>query len=134
MRTNRLLTLALFIVLCFALVPLALAFAQTVGGVPSPAPAAPSSPAGWKGLVALALNSFVVLGLVQLIKVKLPLIREAAPWALPILAVVLGPLVAMGQSALGSYLGAPVDLSPLVALFTGGAAVAANQVAKQIGT
>lgn len=85
----------------------------------------------WKPLAAMAINTIVVAGVVQAIKVYAPGLRAGLPWLLPVIAVVAGPAVAVAQSALAGWLGVPIDLSPLLGLATGGAAVAANQVVKQ---
>ena len=86
----------------------------------------------WKNLIAMFLNTVGVLLLTQLIKVGVPIIRSAAPWLLPILATLAGPVVAVVQNLLAQWIGLPIDLSPLVALGTGGAAVAMHQTFRQM--
>ncbi len=49
-----------------------------------------------------------------------------------IIAGAIGPAVAAGQNALFGMLGVEIDLSPVLALFTGATAVAINQVGKQV--
>lgn len=86
---------------------------------------------GWREVVGMFINTVGVLLLTQLIKVGVPIIRSAVPWLLPIIAIFAGPVVAVVQNALAGWLGLPVDLSPLLGLATGGAAVAMNQTWKQ---
>ena len=85
----------------------------------------------WKVLLAMFINTVLVLALTQGIKVYVPGIRAAVPWLLPIIATFVGPVVAVIQNALAGWLGVPIDLSPLLGLATGGAAVAMNQTWKQ---
>jgi len=82
-------------------------------------------------LGAAAINSVGVLAVVQLIKSYAPKLKVQLPWLIPIIAGAVGPAVAAGQNALGAYLGIPIDLSPIVAVFTGATATAMNQVYKQ---
>lgn len=85
----------------------------------------------WKLLLAMFINTVLVLGLTQLIKVYVPGLRAAVPWVLPIIATFAGPVVAVVQNALAGWLGAPIDLSPLLALATGASATTLNQIYKQ---
>ena len=85
----------------------------------------------WKPLLAMFINTVLVLGLTQVVKVYVPGIRAAVPWLLPIIAIFAGPVVAVAQNAMAGWLGVPIDLSPLLGLATGGAAVAMNQTWKQ---
>ncbi len=85
----------------------------------------------WKILVAGLINSVIVVGLVQAIKLYWPSIRERIPALLPIFAAALGPAVAVAQNTISGWLGVPIDLSPLVGAFTGAAAVAIHQVGVQ---
>jgi len=82
-------------------------------------------------LIAGFINTVLVLALVQLLKVKVPILKENVPWLLPIVAGGIGPVVAAGQNALFAWLGVPIDLSPIAAIFTGATATAVNQVGKQ---
>jgi len=82
----------------------------------------------WKELIAAAINTIVVLGVVQFLKIKIPVLREKIPWLFPILAMVIGPIIALVQSTLAGWLGIPIDLSAIVGLFSGGAAVAIHQI------
>ena len=88
----------------------------------------------WKPLLAMFINTVLVLGLTQVVKVYVPGIRAAVPWLLPIIATFAGPVVAVVQNAVAGWLGVPIDLSPLLGLATGGAAVAMNQTWKQATT
>jgi len=74
----------------------------------------------------------LVLLAVEVIKMVLPMLDEFVPWMLPIIAAAIGPVVAMLQGYLQAWLGLPIDLSPIVAIFTGGSAVALYQVKHQI--
>ncbi len=85
----------------------------------------------WKTLFGALINTVIVMGLVQLIKIYIPKINLAIPWLLPLLAAVIGPIVALIQTAIAGWLGVPIDLSALVAVFTGGSAVALYQIGKQ---
>jgi uncharacterized membrane protein YdcZ (DUF606 family) len=128
-RQSILLMMLSAFVVGFAMTLAGLALAQTPAPVPVPAPAV----FDWKVLVAGLINSVLVVGAVQLIKVSLPKLRESVPWALPLIAMVGGPLLVWGQNQLMTVLGVPVDLSPLMGVLTGGTAVALNQVVKQTG-
>mgnify|MGYP001570446798 FL=1 len=86
----------------------------------------------WKPLLAMAINTVGVMLVTQLIKTGIPIIHSAVPWLLPILATLAGPVVAVLQSLLAGWVGVPIDLSPLLGLATGGAAVAMHQVHRQI--
>jgi len=83
-------------------------------------------------VIAALINSVLVLLVVQVLKTAIPKLKESIPWLIPILAGAIGPAVAAGQNALFAWLGVPIDLSAIVAIFTGGTAVAINQVGKQI--
>ena len=85
----------------------------------------------WQQIVANLINTVLVLLAVEGIKKVLPIINASVPWILPIIAAVIGPAVALIQGYVGSWLGVNVDLSPIVAIFTGGSAVALYQVGKQ---
>lgn len=91
-----------------------------------------TEPEVWKPILAGFINTTLVLVLVQLCKAAIPSLRSAVPWLIPVIAGALGPLVAVGQSWLGTWLGIPVDLSPVVAVFTGATATAVHQVGKQL--
>ena len=85
----------------------------------------------WNLIIAGAINSVLVLLVVQFLKIKIPGIREKAPWLFPVLAMVIGPLIALAQSALASWLGVPIDLSMIAGLFTGATATALHQIKVQ---
>jgi hypothetical protein len=86
----------------------------------------------WGEAGAAAITSVGVLIAVQAIKYFLPMLRARYPWAIPIIAVVAGPALAQLTTLLFGILGHPVDLSPIVAVLTGAAAVTINQVGKQV--
>jgi len=86
----------------------------------------------WQPIVANLINMVLVLVAVELIKKSIPIINASIPWLLPIIAAVIGPVVALIQSYLGAWLGVNIDLSSIVAVFTGGSAVALYQFGKQL--
>jgi hypothetical protein len=83
-------------------------------------------------IMAALINSVLVLLVVQRLKNGIPILKQSVPWLIPILAGAIGPAVAAGQNALFSWLGVPIDLSAIAAIFSGASAVAINQVGKQI--
>lgn len=85
----------------------------------------------WKQLVAVILNTAGVVLVVQLLKFFLPILKERYPWALPIIATLVGPGVAYLQITVAGWAGVDVDFTPVVAALTGGMAVAAHQVKAQ---
>lgn len=86
----------------------------------------------WNQIAAALINSVLVLMAVQFLKVKgLPWLNLNAPWVLPLIAILIGPLMQMLTNYLVGMLGYPIDLSPIVGLFTGGMAVALHQIGKQ---
>ncbi len=82
-------------------------------------------------LIAGFINTVLVLAIVQLLKIKISWLKERVPWLIPIMAGAIGPAVAAGQNALFAWLGVPIDLAPIAAIFTGATATAINQVGKQ---
>jgi len=83
----------------------------------------------WKEIITWALP-FIIMGLVQLIKATKPQWKSYLPIIAPALGVIL-PIVA---SALSGWIGAPVDLSPILIAFgimAGSAAAGLNQIPKQ---
>jgi len=86
----------------------------------------------WQYFVALLLNSFIIVGAVQLLRFFFPYLKERIPWVLPIIAVSIGPLMAMATTAVSAALGHPVDFSPIAGVFAGGSAVAIHQFGKQV--
>ncbi len=82
--------------------------------------------------MALLLNSFVIVAAVQLLRFFFPVLKERIPWALPLIAVIIGPLMAMVTTAVSAALGYPVDFSPIAGVFAGGSAVAIHQFGKQL--
>ncbi len=93
----------------------------------------PSAPAdmSWQYFVALLLNSFLIVAAVRLLTWAKPTIREQAGWALPPIAIVIGPLMATATAAVSTALGYPVDFSPIAGVFSGAAAVGGHQLFKQ---
>lgn len=97
-------------------------------------PALPVDPAAAPGLKMLAaslINTAGVLTLVAIGNYYLPAVRATVPWLIPIATTLLGPVVALGQTWLAGQLGVPIDLSPLLGVFTGAAAVMVHQTGKQ---
>ena len=85
----------------------------------------------YQQIVANFINLVGVLLIVELLKLVIPKLREVVPWVIPIIAAVIGPILAMLQGYLGKWLGFQIDLSPIVAIFTGASAVALYQVQHQ---
>jgi len=82
----------------------------------------------WTAILAGAINTTGVLVAIQIGKrYVVPALWKSVPALIPILAGALGPAVAVVQNVLAAKLGVPLDLSPIVAAFTGGSAVAVNQ-------
>ncbi len=94
--------------------------------------AEPGAPVDWKGLLGLFINSFAVVAAVKLLTVAMPTIREKIGWVIPILAMIIGPLLALASNAISEAIGVPVDLNPIAAVFAGGSAVAFYQVGRQV--
>lgn len=106
-------------------------FASSLVGAQASPPVAEPQPIN--SLIAMMINTGGTLLLVQLLKsYVVPQVRTATPWLLPILAMLGGPVVSLVQSYLAKKLGYPVDLSPMVGLFSGAAAVAVNQTVKNV--
>lgn len=86
----------------------------------------------WNQIAVAAINSVLVLMAVQFLKVKgVPWLRLNAPFLLPIIALIAGPALTAAMNYLTAFFGYPVDLSPIIGVFSGGTAVALHQVAKQ---
>jgi hypothetical protein len=85
----------------------------------------------WRELIAALINSVLVIGVVQIVKLALPIIKKKMPMLFPLLALFIGPLMTTLQNAVSSQLGFVVDLSPLVGVLTGGTAVAFHQIKSQ---
>jgi len=83
-------------------------------------------------IIANLINTTFVLIIIQLIKTYIPFIRQSVPWLLPILAGAIGPAIALLQNYLSQYLVFSIDLSPIIAIFTGATATAIHQVKVQI--
>lgn len=77
-------------------------------------------------LIALAFNSGIVLAVVQIVKiVLLPKLRASAPWAIPLLASVVGLAASMVLAKTG------IDISPIAGVFSGFAASGMFALAKE---
>ena len=86
----------------------------------------------WNQIAAAAINSVLVLMAVQFLKTTgVPWLNANAPFLLPIIAMLIGPLMAIAMNYLSALLGYPIDLSPIIGVFIGGTAVALHQVGKQ---
>ena len=87
----------------------------------------------WNQIFAAAINSVLVLMAVQALKTfVVPFLGEKAPWVIPLIAMGIGPLMVWCMDMLGTMLGYPIDLSPIIGVFLGGTAVALHQVGKQV--
>lgn len=93
------------------------AWAQTAP--PAPAPAEMS----WLSILALAINTVGTLVVLKLAATVVPALRDRFPDVVPFLSVLVGPGVAWVQKQLAAV-GILVDLSPLLAIFSGGSAMA----------
>lgn len=83
-------------------------------------------------LLANLINAVLVLAAVQALKAYvLPWFKINVPWILPILAMAIGPLMWIATEYLAELIGHPIDLSPIIGVFTGGTAVALHQLGKQ---
>lgn len=79
-----------------------------------------------KDLVPLAFNSGIVMAIVQLLKVVvIPKLRVSAPWAIPLLASVVGLAASMVMARTG------IDISPIAGVFSGFAASGMFAVVKE---
>ena len=86
----------------------------------------------WNQIAAAAINSVLVLMAVQFLKTTgVPWLNAKAPFLLPIIAMLIGPAMAIAMNYLSALLGHPIDLSPIIGVFVGGTAVALHQVGKQ---
>ena len=85
----------------------------------------------YQQIVANFINLVGVLLVVELLKIVIPKLREAVPWLIPIIAAVIGPIMAILQGYLGAWLGIAINLDPIVAIFTGASAVVLYQVQHQ---
>lgn len=78
-------------------------------------------------VVALAFNVGIVLALVQVLKVRfLPILKASAPWAIPLVASVIG----FGASFVLVKTG--IDITPIAGVFSGFAASGVFAVGKEI--
>lgn len=86
----------------------------------------------WKTVAATFINTTLVLVVVMGINLYKPLLREKYPWAIPLLATVLGPLIGAAQQWLLTQVGIHVDFSPILSALAGAAATTAHQVGKGV--
>lgn len=70
----------------------------------------------WRYVVALLINSVLVVLAVQFLKPRLPGLPDSVK---QIIALIAGPLLIMGQTALSGLLGYPIDFGLLIELFAG---------------
>ena len=94
----------------------------------TPTPPMPPPESSWGLILATAINTVGVMLILKGVASVMPWLREQVPVLLPILAGAIGPAVAALQTALAEKLGVPIDLSPLVGIFSGGSSIALAQV------
>lgn len=70
-------------------------------------------------LVAMLINTGLVMLLVQALKVWKKELQEKADWAIPIVAQVVAVLVTFATAWFSQKLDYPVDFSPLNSVFVG---------------
>lgn len=88
----------------------------------------------WLLLLGLLINSVLALAAVQALKnYVMPFLRTRAKWALPLLAMGAGPVMAYVTEFLVSFTGHPIDLSGITAVFTGTLAVVGYGMARSSG-
>lgn len=84
-------------------------------------------------LLANLINAVLVVAAVQAIRTYvMPVLRERFEWSLPLIAMAIGPLMMVAMAKLSGMIGYPIDLSPIIGVFTGGTAVALHQIGKQL--
>jgi hypothetical protein len=86
----------------------------------------------WKTVAATFVNTTLVLALVMGINAFKPIIRVKYPWAIPLMATVLGPVIGAVQTWVMTQFGIQVDFSPVLAALAGAAATTAHQVGKGV--
>jgi len=74
-------------------------------------------------ILANLINMVLVVALVGLLKKILPGLKEKSPLVLQLIALVVGVAVPFLGAKLTVWLGFPIDLSPIVGVFTGLGAV-----------
>lgn len=80
----------------------------------------------WMMIAAYIINTVLIVGLVQYLKnVGMGWLKANAPWSLPIIAMVAGPLLGILATIASEFLGYPIDFNPLVLVLTGSLAVVA---------
>ena len=78
----------------------------------------------WMEILAAFVNGVLILVVVQFLKVKgMPYLKVHAPFVLPILALVAGPLFAYLTAIVSGLIGYPIDFSAIVAVLTGAVAI-----------
>lgn len=81
----------------------------------------------WQLILAHAINMVVVVLAANWLKSHWEEVKPHLPWLAPLIGTAL-PAAAQFLSA---WLGHPIDFSPILGLFSGSAAVAVHQIAKQ---
>lgn len=134
MRTQRpLWAVMMVLVLFMALMALTAAFLPLAFAQATPPPLSPPPTQDYnvRSLIALFINTTGTLVVIQLLKTYvIPALSQSYPAMLPILAGLMGPLLAAIQTRLATALGYPIDLSMVVAIFSGAASVGVNQFVK----
>lgn len=82
----------------------------------------------WKMILATLINGTLVLAVVSIINAYKPTFREKYPWAVPLLATLLGPALGAVQTYILAKFGIQVDFNPIIAALAGAAATTAHQV------
>lgn len=100
---------------------------------PAPAPPSMPTPGTWGQILGFALNAVGTMVIVKGLAWVIPWFRERVPDLLPIVAGAVGPLLAWVQLQLTEMTGVPISLGvpEILAMFTGGSAVAIAQVVIQ---
>ncbi len=91
----------------------------------------PAVSVDWMEMLAL-LVTFAVVIAVKLLTAVMPTLKRKMGWLIPIVAMIIGPLMAMAGVAISGALGYPVYLSPIAAALAGGTAVAFHQIGRQV--
>lgn len=84
----------------------------------------------WMEILANLINGFLVILVVQFLKdFGMSWLKLNAPWSLPLLAMFAAQIFGFLASAIGGFLGYPIDFSPIVAVLTGTLAITAYDTA-----
>jgi hypothetical protein len=89
----------------------------------APGPAPPSN----AQILAAAINVVGVMVMTRAVTWAVKWFGERAPYLIPIIAGAWSPLIGLAQSQVAQWTGQPIDLSPLLALWGGGAGAIAMQ-------